>query len=326
MTISAGAAGSEIGVVIVAYNSAGVIERCLRSLAGVQRIVVIDNASADDSAAVARNTGLATVISNESNRGFAAAVNQGIATLTTPLILVLNPDVELETELSPTSAIVLEALRPEVALVGGRLDDDDGVYQSGFGVRALPTPGMLIAEVLLLNRVWPGNPWNRRYRCAGFDPNSAQDCEQPAGAFLLLRREMAERLGGFDERFYPLWFEDVDLCWRARAAGYRVRYEPSARGRHGGAHSIASLSAAKRNKAWYGNLLRFAEKHFSTADILALRTASTVGLVLRGLIRGLAPGGMQHGRACFDAIRTVWSRPQSFSRDAGAAFERIRAA
>ncbi|MBI1355265.1 MAG: glycosyltransferase [Acidobacteria bacterium] len=315
-----------VGVVIVTYQSAGVIERCLRSLRGVEQAVVVDNASTDHSATVARNTLLARVIANETNRGFAAAVNQGVAALKTPLILVLNPDVELQAGFEESAPIVREALRPEVGLVGGRLEDEDGAYQEGFGVRALPTPGALLAEALLLNRVWPGNPWNRRYRCVGFDPSAAQDCEQPAGAFLLFRREIFERMGGFDEDFYPLWFEDVDFCWRIRAAGYRIRYEPTARGRHLGAHSIGSLSAANRHKAWYGNLLRFADKHFSTAENLALRAAATVGLAVRGIGRGLTAGGIQEGRACFHAIRTVWSRPHSFSRDAGGAFERTRAA
>lgn len=315
----------DVGVVIVTYNSAEVIADCLRSLDGVTQTVVVDNASSDASVAAARQTGLCEVIANESNRGFAAAVNQGVRALATPLILVLNPDVVLETGFSADAPIVRHAMDTQVGLVGGRLDDENGCYQHGFGVRRLPTPASLAAEALLLNRAWPGNPWNRRYRCADFNPTVAQDCEQPAGAFLLFRREVFDALGGFDESFYPLWFEDVDFCQRLRAAGYRIRYEPSARGKHRGAHSLVSLSAANRQKAWYGNLLRFAGKHFSPVASFFLRTAATAGLALRGILRFLSAGGSNEGRACFGTIGTVWSRPYS-SRDAGAGLERTRAA
>lgn len=314
-----------VGVVIVTYNSAEVIEDCLRGLDGVAQAVVVDNASADQSVAKARATGLAEVLANEANRGFAAAVNQGVRALSTPLVLVLNPDVVLTAPLDAGSPAVQRALEPEVGLVGGRLDDEDGVYQQGFGVRRQPTPASLCAEVLLFNRLWPGNPINRRYRCFGFDPDRAQECEQPAGAFLLFRREVFDALGGFDEGFYPLWFEDVDFSRRVRGAGYRVRFEPSAHGKHRGAHSLVSVPAAIRQRAWYGNLLRFAEKHFSAVASFFLRAATTAGLALRGILRFLSAGGSNEGRACFGTIATVWSRPNS-SRDAGAGLERTRAA
>lgn len=316
---------SSVGVVIVTYNSAEVLAGCLRSLRGAAEVVVVDNASADESVAVAHQSGVCTVIANQTNRGFAAAVNQGVGSLRAPLLLVLNPDVVLQTGLGPDTEIVRQAFRAEVGLVGGRLDAEEGGYQHGFGVRRLPTPALLAAEALLLNRLWPGNPLNRRYRCADFDPAAAQECEQPAGAFLLFRRDVFDALGGFDESFFPLWFEDVDFCKRVLDAGYRIRYEPTARGIHRGGHSLVRLSATNRQRAWYGNLLRFAEKHFSPVASFFLRTAATAGLALRGIVRFLSAGRSNEGRACFGTIGTVWSRPYS-SRDAGAGLERTRAA
>ena len=100
--------------------------------------------------------------------------------------------------------------------VGGRLVDTDGRPQVGFNVRSFPTPAALACEVLLLNRVWPSNPVNRRYRRLNWDPERPQDVDQPAGAFLMVRREVLENVGLLDEDFAPIWFEDVDLCLRIR--------------------------------------------------------------------------------------------------------------
>ncbi len=85
--------------------------------------------------------------------------------------------------------------------------------------------------MLGLNRLWPGNPVNRRYRCLDLDLEAAADVEQPAGAFLLIRRDAWQALGGFDEGFHPIWFEDVDFLKRARDAGYRRALRSVARWR-----------------------------------------------------------------------------------------------
>lgn len=87
--------------------------------------------------------------------------------------------------------------------------------------------------------------------------------EQPAGAFLTIRRDVWEKLGGFDEGFYPVWFEDVDFCKRALEAGYKIRYVPAARGTHIGGHSVHRLPTDRKASFWYGSLLRYAAKHFS---------------------------------------------------------------
>ena len=124
-------------------------------------------------------------------------------------------------------------------------------------VRRFPTPAALILEALLLNRVWPNNPVNRRYRALDLKIDAPAPVEQPAGAFLMVRRAVWEELGGFDEGFYPLWFEDVDFCRRAANRGYLLYYVPAAVAKHTGAHSIPQLTVEMRRFYWYGSLLRF---------------------------------------------------------------------
>ncbi|SPE43521.1 hypothetical protein SBA3_960004 [Candidatus Sulfopaludibacter sp. SbA3] len=191
---------SDIGIIIVTYNSAAEIGACLdAALASGANVVVVDNASRDGTIAEVARRGV-RLIANGENRGFAAAVNQGFQVLSSPYVLLLNPDAILQSSLEP----LRQACNlPGSAGAGGRLVDLEGRPQLGFMVRRLPTPAALALEALLLNRVWPNNPVNRRYRALDLDPDRPSAVEQPAGAFLMVRRKVWEQLGGFDEEFRP---------------------------------------------------------------------------------------------------------------------------
>ena len=217
-------------------------------------------------------------------------------------MLLLNPDAVVR---RGWKALLAALQDPDVAAATGRLVDSQGAAQATFHVRNLPTAGVLATEALLLNRVWPSNPWNRAYRPADFDSERTQDVEQPSGAFLLMRRRVLDEIGGLDERFHPLWFEDVDLCQRIHDAGQRIRYVPEAVAVHAGGHSISSLSRDQRERYWYGNLLRFGDKHFAAAPYAALKTCVLAGLVLRWAASwGLRTGG-EARRAYMRAFRAT---------------------
>jgi GT2 family glycosyltransferase len=241
----------------VTYNSAEWIGPCARACPVTP--VVVDNASGDGSADVAAAAG-ARVIVNRENRGFAAAVNQGIRAAPGELILLLNPDARITSDLVEMVAAFAD---PQVGAVGGRLLAEDGRDQAGFTLRNFPTPLTLVFETLGVNRLWPGNPVNRRYRLLDRDLSQAQEAEQPAGAFLMVRRTAWEQIGGFDERFQPVWYEDVDFCLRLKQAGWRIRYVPGAQAIHAGGHSVGRLPDVSKRLYWYGSLLKYASKNFS---------------------------------------------------------------
>lgn len=134
-----------------------------------------------------------------------------------------------------------------------------------------------------LNRLWPLNPVNSRYRYWDLDCDAPAEVEQPAGAFLMIRREAWRRLGGFDERFFPLWFEDVDFLKRARDAGYRTYYVPDAVARHTGGHSLETLPWESRQLYWYDSLLKYAGKHFTRRSRWTLCCAMILGFIPRTL-------------------------------------------
>jgi GT2 family glycosyltransferase len=155
--------------------------------------------------------------------------------------------------------------------------------QTGFMARRLPTATALILEVILLNRLWPGNPINKSYRLSEQDYSERFPVEQPAGAFLMVRRGVWAELGGLDESYHPLWFEDVDFCKRIHDAGWLLFYEPQAVAKHTGGHSISRLAVEKRRFYWYRSLLRYSFKYFHRGAHLSVCLAVVAGSVLRGI-------------------------------------------
>jgi hypothetical protein len=276
-----------IGAIIVSYNSEAEIGACLDAALGrVERVVVVDNASADGSREEVRKRPGVGLIANAENRGFAAAVNQGVAALDLPLLLLLNPDVVLQTNVERLASICSE---PGVGAAAGKLTDEHGLPQIGFSVRRFPTPAALAFEVLGLNRIWRNNPVNRRYRCLDLDLDSPADVDQPAGAFVMIRREAYLAVGKFDEGFRPVWFEDVDFLKRLSDAGYRVRYVPTVAARHRGGHSVGRLPEESRVIFWYGSLLRYSSKHHRLPGRVVVSAAVVIGCACRmlyGALRG----------------------------------------
>jgi hypothetical protein len=282
----------DIGIVIVTYSSGAEIGACLDAAAGRgAEIVVVDNGSVDETAAEVTRRGV-RLIQNSGNRGFAAAVNQGFRALSASCVLLLNPDAVLQTGLEDLRA---QCQMPGVGAAAGRMLDANGRAQAGWMLRRLPTPAALCFEVLLVNRLWPRNPVNWRFRCYDLDLTRTEpvEVEQPAGAFMMIRRDAWERVGGFDERFHPLWFEDVDFCRRLRDCGLHLFYVPSAAVTHAGAHSIRKMPLGIREKYWYGSLLRYASKHFTPIQRRTVCCSVVAGSVIRAVCKLFHRGGWQ---------------------------------
>jgi GT2 family glycosyltransferase len=263
-----------------------VILSCLDALAEMAPDVVatvVDNASADRTVELVRQRPGVRLLANLENRGFAGAANQGFAAAVGDPILLLNPDVRLRTPLTP----LIEACR-EHGLAAGQLTAPDGRAQAGFTIRRFPTAASLALELLGINRLWPDNPANRRYRYLDRDLNREGPVEQPAGAFLMARRDVWERLGGFDQDFHPVWFEDVDFCHRAADAGHQAQYVPQVRAEHLGGHSVRKLPSARMEQYWYVSLLSYAAKHYRPwpyRGVCLAAVLSTVPRTVAGVVR-----------------------------------------
>ena len=244
--------------------------------------VVVDNNSTDGTVEIVKKRiategDRVTLIQNHTNRGFAAAVNQGVqAAPVADRILLLNPDARL---LSAVDDLVDAS--QEFGLAAGRLLDTSGEVQTGFTIRRFPTPAALVCESLGINRLWPSNPVNRRYRYLDRDLAQPGIVEQPAGAFLMFRRDVWTGLAGLDERFYPVWFEDVDFCRRAADMGFGIYYSPTASAEHDGGRSVGRMPSGNRAVVWCGSLLTYAAKHFTASGFRMVCAAVALGSLPR---------------------------------------------
>ena len=291
-----------VAAVIVTYNSGDVIDSCLEALFKMSpgmTVIVVDNASSDNTVIQVGARSGVRLLANAENRGFAAAVNQGAREAgESEFILLLNPDVELVTAVDP----LMKSARLH-GLAAGRLVDQTGLTQSGFTLRRFPTPATLVCELFGINRLWPSNPVNRRYRCLDRDYDQPALVEQPAGAFLMFRRDVWKKLGGFDEQFYPVWFEDVDFCRRAVDAGYRIAYVPSVTARHEGGHSVGNIPKGLRATYWCVSLLTYAAKHFPTGGFRGICAAVALSSIPRMMVGIIASRTLSSGRFYLKIMR-----------------------
>jgi N-acetylglucosaminyl-diphospho-decaprenol L-rhamnosyltransferase len=288
-----------ISIVIVNWNSGALLERCVRSLrmhAGNCETIVVDNASDDGSLDFfAASQAKELVIKNSRNRGFAAANNTGWRACSGDPVLFLNPDTACTAGAVPSLAVALSD-DPAAAAVGGLLVDSSGSPQPGFNVRAFPTIAASVAELLLLDAVWPQNPWTSRYLMARHDWSKLQEVDQPAAACLMVRRQTLEKIAGFDESFFPAWFEDVDLCKRIKSGGSRILFQPAARFEHAGGSSLRRLTREEFLAYYHGNQIRYFAKHHGTAAAGKIRSAVKAGLLLRAVLSLVWPPDRSVGR------------------------------
>jgi N-acetylglucosaminyl-diphospho-decaprenol L-rhamnosyltransferase len=254
---------ARLGIVIVSYNTCALLRRSLQSAAEVTLpadVVVVDNASADGSAAmVAREFPRVRLIANRDNRGFAAATNQGIRAVQDQVdfVLLLNPDAWLCPGAAEELVRFLE-LHPRVGVAGPRLLYPDGRHQEG--AWRFPTLLMAFFDLFpprgpLLGRL-QGSYLNGRYpEEHDHDPFPI---DHPLGAAMMIRREALADVGLFDEGYW-MYAEEVDWCRRCREAGWAIWQVPTARVVHvGGASS--SQFRGRSFVALHRSRLRYVQK------------------------------------------------------------------
>ena len=229
-----------ISVVIVNYNAGPLLTACIgAALPQVDEVVIIDNASSDDSLAQLNmhfpDEARLRIVRNRRNRGFAVACNQGAAATKGDAVMFLNPDCVLDANAVSRLYSVLKGPSEggaEVAMVGGLLVNPDGTEQAG-ARRAIPTPWRSFVRAFGLSRLAD------RFPRLFFDfhlhnqplPDHPVEVEAISGACMLVRRQAMAEAGPWDEGYF-LHCEDLDWCMRFRQKGYRIMFVPDARITH----------------------------------------------------------------------------------------------
>lgn len=256
----------DLSIIIVNWNVRELLRACLKSLtmddrrlttagswSGVQglwsvEIIVVDNASADGSAAmVAAEFPAVHLIANRENRGFTGGNNQGIAVARGRYVFFLNPDTVVVGDALTTMLAYMDA-HPEIGVCGPQLRYGDGSLQSS--CRRFPTLATALFESTPLAWHWPAslNPWARRYRMEDLTPAGegadGTGVDWLVGAALMVRREVLEQIGGFDEGYF-MYSEELDWCRRAKGAGWQIVYLPAAQIIHYEGKSSEQVVAAR---------------------------------------------------------------------------------
>ena len=254
-----------LSIVIVNWNTRDLLLACLQSIhanpsAEPMETIVVDNNSADGSAdAVESQFPNVRLIRSDSNLGYAAGNNLGFAAATGNAILTLNPDTEVRTA---TLDVALSLLRehPTVGVVGVKQVEPSGRVQ--LSVRGFPSFKGIVGDITGLGKRNPGSVWDS-YRLTSFNYELEQECPQPMGTFNLFRREALAAIGNpgapFDTQF-PIFFNEVDLIYRLRLAGWKCLYTPRAEVLH---HGGESTKQVRKSMVWESHLslIRYLRKH-----------------------------------------------------------------
>lgn len=290
-------------IIIINYNSGERLESCVNNLLpackGLEvnyKIIVIDNASQDTSATRVvknqKNNPFLEVQLLKTNLGFAGGINKASTLSSADALLILNPDIEIGTKCIREQINCLNNHK-DVGVVGPVLNGTDGEVQKGFLARRFPTLGSTLAELFFLHKLWKNNPWTSRYLYKNdkeledylqSSSNVPHYVDQPAGCSLMIRKKAFDQLKGFDESFYPAWFEDVDFCKRLAKTNHRAAIVSSATAVHEGGYSYKLLRSANYYRIWYRNLKRYFSKHESKRVNLTLRFALVPALTLRAIV------------------------------------------
>ena len=269
--------GIQADVVVVAYNSADTIRACVEPLAADPRlrVTIVDNASRDDPADALAGLDVTLVTSSE-NRGFGAGCNLGWRAGRAPNVVFLNPDARIDAE--GVRRLVTALGDDEVGLAAPKILNDDGTIQNS--QHRFPKHGTTWMQALLVNRLAPNAIWAHEDVVA---PDAYEHVARPdwvGGACIAVRRELLERLDGFDERFF-MYCEDMDLCRRLHDLGHTVLFLPDVVASHEGGRSAP---APRRSELKYKSRIIYARIHSTWVGYADYVVALTFGLLGRVVV------------------------------------------
>ncbi len=291
-----------VDIVIVNWNSETQLADCVSSIekfgGGIVDLVsIVDNGSTDNSLRLGATSVEVRLVELGYNAGFARACNIGARTGIAPYILFLNPDARLlPNGLQAAIAYMESPVARDVAICGVRLLNENGHVERSCA--RFPTWRTYVGKVLGLSRLLPHR--FPLHFMVEFDHLSGREVDQVIGAFFLVRRDVFEALGGFDERFF-VYFEELDFSLRARRAGWRTWFLGEATAFHKGNGTTDQVKAHRLFYSLRSRIL-YAFKHFPAGEAWLVAVTS---LVIEPIVRLLRAGLNMSRQELYDTWRGV---------------------
>ncbi len=268
-----------LSIIIVNYNVKEFLQNLLHSITRSaadlsHEVIVVDNASDDGSVELLKEKFPdVKLISNKKNLGFSKANNQGLAEAKGKYVLLLNPDTLLREDTLRKMIEFFEA-NPKAGMAGCKILNPDGTIQLACR-RSFPGPWTSFCKVTGLSSIFPKSKIFARYNLTYLDENQTYEVDAISGSFMMLRKEVYEKIGGLDEQFF-MYGEDLDLCYRVQQAGYKVFYVHNTQIIHYKGEST-KRSSFDETKVFYDAMNLFVKKQLSGSFIveIILRSAIT---------------------------------------------------
>jgi N-acetylglucosaminyl-diphospho-decaprenol L-rhamnosyltransferase len=284
----------DLGIVIVNWNTCDLLRRCLQSVyasGGVSsRVVVVDNDSSDGSAdMVAEEFPQADLLSGHGNVGYPAGNNLGLRLLgyadpgepTSPdaprYALLLNPDTELPPDALAEMVVYMDS-NPQVGIAGPKLILPDGSLDLACR-RSLPTVEVSFWHMIRFSKLFPNHTRFARYNLTYLDENEITEVGSVVGAFMIVRRDVIEKVGLLDETFF-MYGEDLDWSKRVAEAGWKVMYYPKVEVLH--VKRAASSQSKRAQFEFVRAFLIFYEKHYQAQTPWLTNLLVLGGIALKG--------------------------------------------
>jgi N-acetylglucosaminyl-diphospho-decaprenol L-rhamnosyltransferase len=290
----------DVTVVIVSYNTAHLLDRLFATLEAARgslrlQIIVIDNASRDDSVTVLRTRYPdIALIENSVNVGFGRANNQALPTARGRYVLLLNTDAFVSPD---TLAKTVEYMdnNNQCGVLGVKLVGEDGALQPS--CRYFPTPWNMFLSATGLFRMFPGT---RLVDDMSWDHASLRECDWVPGCYYLVRAEVIERVGLFDPRYF-LYYEEVDHCRTVRQAGWTVVYYPFTQVIHVGGESAGSETSLNADRQIpvlrIESELLYLRKHYGALGVLSATLLTALASVMTAFKELMRPRDAGRSRA-----------------------------
>ncbi|HEX7356103.1 MAG TPA: glycosyltransferase [Ignavibacteriaceae bacterium] len=268
----------DLSIIIVNYNVKEFLQNLIHSIEKAtlnltKEIIIVDNASDDGSVDFIKDKfPEVKLIANKKNLGFGKANNLGLKIAAGEYILLINPDT-LVAEDTFEKMIQFFNDTPSAGLAGCKILNPDGTLQLACR-RSFPGPWTSFTKVTGLSTLFPKSKIFARYNLTYLDENKSYEVDAISGSFMMMRRSVYDKVGGFDEQFF-MYGEDLDLCYRIQKSGFKVYYVHSTQIIHYKGEST-KRSSLDETRVFYNAMHLFVKKHLSSSLL--------VGMILRSAI------------------------------------------